>query len=150
MRIADPERVADMYPHELSGGMKQRAVIAMALACNPILLIADEPTTNLDVTVQAQILNLIRELKKQFDTTVLYITHDLGVIAEMCNRVAVMYAGVICELAEVNRIFEKPLHPYTKALLECIPRPGKKFKSSAGADCRPHLLRRTTRCKGKD
>ncbi|MCD6457262.1 MAG: ABC transporter ATP-binding protein [Thermoproteales archaeon] len=145
MRIADPERVADMYPHELSGGMKQRAVIAMALACNPILLIADEPTTNLDVTVQAQILNLIRELKKQFDTTVLYITHDLGVIAEMCNRVAVMYAGVICELAEVNRIFEKPLHPYTKALLECIPRPGKKFKSIKGEV--PNLINPPPGCR---
>lgn len=145
MRIADPARIADMYPHELSGGMKQRAVIAMALACNPVLLIADEPTTNLDVTVQAQILNLIRELKEKFDTTILYITHDLGVIAEMCDRVAVMYAGVICEIADVNRIFENPLHPYTKALLECIPRPGKKFKSIKGEV--PNLINPPPGCR---
>jgi peptide/nickel transport system ATP-binding protein len=132
MRIPDPERVADMYPHELSGGMAQRAVIAMALSCNPKLLIADEPTTNLDVTVQLQILTLMKDLKKKYGMTVQYITHDMGVVAEMCDRVAVMYAGNVVELAEVIEIFKNPLHPYTKALLECIPRPGTEFKSIEG------------------
>ncbi len=132
MEIADAERVVDMYPHELSGGMQQRAVIAMALACNPNLLIADEPTTSLDVTIQAQILNLIRELKRRFNASVLYITHDMGVVAEMCDRVAVMYAGTICEVANVIDIFKNPLHPYTKALIESIPEPGKEFKSIKG------------------
>jgi len=132
MKIPDPERVADMYPHELSGGMAQRVVIAMALGCNPGLLIADEPTTNLDVTVQAQILELIRELKGKFESSVLYITHDLGVVAELCDRVAVMYAGCVCELADVTEIFKNPLHPYAQALLESIPRPGKEFKSIKG------------------
>jgi peptide/nickel transport system ATP-binding protein len=132
MRIPDPERVAEMYPHELSGGMAQRAVIAMALSCNPKLLIADEPTTNLDVTVQLQILSLIRDLKKEYGTTIQYITHDMGIVAEMCDRVAVMYAGNVVELAEVMEIFKNPLHPYTKALLECIPRPGMEFKSIEG------------------
>jgi len=132
MRIPDPQRVADMYPHELSGGMAQRVVIAMALACNPRLLIADEPTTNLDVTVQFQILNLIRDLKKETGSTIEYITHDLGVIAEICDRVAVMYAGNVVEIADVLELFKNPLHPYTRALLDSIPRPGKEFKSIKG------------------
>jgi peptide/nickel transport system ATP-binding protein len=132
MKIPDPERVVGMYPHELSGGMAQRVVIAMALGCTPELLIADEPTTNLDVTIQAQILELIRELKGKFQSSILYITHDLGVVAELCDRVAVMYAGNVCELADVEEIFKHPLHPYTQALLESIPRPGKAFKSIDG------------------
>jgi peptide/nickel transport system ATP-binding protein len=132
MRIPDPDRVAEMYPHELSGGMAQRVVIAMALSCNPKLLIADEPTTNLDVTVQLQILNLIKDLKKKYGMTIQYITHDMGVIAEMCDRVAVMYAGNVVELSEVLEMFKNPLHPYTKALLECIPRPGTELKSIEG------------------
>lgn len=132
MGIPDPERVVDMYPHELSGGMAQRVVIAMALACNPTLLLADEPTTNLDVTIQLQILNLIRRLKKRFGSSILYVTHDMGVIAELCDRVAVMYAGSICEVADVIEIFKNPLHPYTRGLLESIPRPGKEFKSIEG------------------
>jgi len=132
MKLADPERVAEMYPHELSSGMAQRVVIAMALGCSPYLLIADEPTTNLDVTIQAQILQLIGELKEKFESSVLYITHDLGVIAELCDRVAVMYAGNVCEIADVFEIFKKPLHPYTQALLESIPRPGEKFSSIEG------------------
>lgn len=132
MKIPDPERVADMHPHELSGGMAQRVVTAMALGCSPGLLIADEPTTNLDVTIQAQILELIRELKGKFQSSVLYITHDLGVVAELCDRVAVMYAGNVCELAGVMEIFKSPLHPYTQALLESIPMPGKEFKSIEG------------------
>ena len=130
--MADPERVADSYPHELSGGMAQRVVIAMALACNPTLLICDEPTTNLDVTVQAQILELIRALRGKFKSSILYITHDLGVIAELCERVAVMYAGNVVELAPVIELFKNPLHPYTRALLESIPRPGQPFKSIPG------------------
>ena len=132
MRIPDPERVVDMYPYELSGGMAQRVVIAMALACNPEILIADEPTTNLDVTVQLQILHLIKELKDKISSSVIYITHDMGVIAEMCDRVAVMYAGSIVELADVIELFKNPLHPYTRGLLESIPRPGQPFKSIPG------------------
>ena len=132
MKIPDPERVVDMYPHELSGGMAQRVVIAMALGCNPELLLADEPTTNLDVTIQAQILELIKEIKVKSGSSVLYVTHDLGVIAEICDRVAVMYAGSVCELADVFEIFKNPLHPYTQGLMESIPMPGKEFKSIEG------------------
>jgi len=148
MRIADPDRVAEMYPHELSGGMAQRAVIAMALSCNPKLLIADEPTTNLDVTVQLQILTLIKDLKKKYGMTIQYITHDMGVVAEMCERVAVMYAGNVVELGEVKEIFKNPLHPYTKALLECIPRPGMEFKSIEGFV--PSLINPPEGCRFND
>lgn len=133
MRIPDADRVADMYPHELSGGMAQRVVIATGLVCSPTLLICDEPTTNLDVTVQAQILHLIRELKKEFGSSIAYITHDMGVVAELCDRVAVMYAGSVCELAPVLDIFKTPLHPYTQGLLGSIPRPGCEFKSIVGS-----------------
>jgi len=148
MEIADPERVVDMYPHELSGGMAQRVVIAMALACNPTLLIADEPTTNLDVTVQLQILNLIKILKDKFGSSILYITHDMGVVAEVCQRVAVMYAGSICEIADVMEIFKNPLHPYTKGLLESIPLPGKEFKSIEGTV--PSLINPPAGCRFHD
>jgi peptide/nickel transport system ATP-binding protein len=148
MEIPDPKRVAEMYPHELSGGMAQRVVIAMSLACNPILLIADEPTTNLDVTVQAQILNLVRRLKERFGSSILYVTHDMGVVAELCQRVAVMYAGNVCELADVMEIFKNPLHPYTKALLESIPRPGKEFKSIEGTV--PSLINPPKGCRFHD
>jgi oligopeptide/dipeptide ABC transporter ATP-binding protein len=119
--IPDAERRAEAYPHELSGGMAQRVMIAMALACVPELLIADEPTTALDVTIQAQILDLIREMRSQMGTSVILITHDLGVVAEMAERVAVMYAGEVVEQAEVNKLFEKPLHPYTQGLIGSIP-----------------------------
>ncbi|MEM3616526.1 MAG: ABC transporter ATP-binding protein [Candidatus Bathyarchaeia archaeon] len=132
LRIPDPERVVDMYPHELSGGMAQRVVIAMALTCNPTLLIADEPTTNLDVTVQMQILHLIKELRDKFGSSILYVTHDLGVVAELCERVAVMYAGNVVEVADVMTFFKKPLHPYAQALLQSIPRPGHPFVSIPG------------------
>jgi len=145
MEIPDPERVAKMYPHELSGGMAQRVVIAMALACNPKLLIADEPTTNLDVTVQAQILNLIKILQKKFKSAILYITHDLGVVAEISDRVAVMYAGSVVELAEVHELFKKPLHPYTRGLLESIPQPGKPLKSIPGTV--PNLINPPSGCR---
>ncbi len=145
MGIGDPERVVDMYPHELSGGMQQRVVIAMALACNPKLLIADEPTTSLDVTVQAQILDLIRELKEKFKSSIIYVTHDMGVIAELCDRVAVMYAGTICEVANVLELFKNPLHPYTKALLESIPKPGKELKAIRGTV--PNLVDPPSGCR---
>jgi oligopeptide/dipeptide ABC transporter ATP-binding protein len=119
--IPDPKRRAASYPHELSGGMAQRVMIAMALACEPELLIADEPTTALDVTIQAQILDLIRDLQQKSSTAVILITHDLGIVAEMADRVAVMYAGQIVEEADVRTIFRKPLHPYTKGLIGSIP-----------------------------
>ena len=120
--IPDVEKRIDNYPHQLSGGMRQRAMIAMALSCNPTLLIADEPTTALDVTIQAQILRLINDLKEKFGTSVLLITHDLGVVAEMCNYVAVMYAGHLVEYAEVDVLFSNPFHPYTQGLSKSIPR----------------------------
>jgi oligopeptide/dipeptide ABC transporter ATP-binding protein len=127
--IADPAERITAYPHELSGGMKQRVMIAMALLCEPKLLIADEPTTALDVTVQAQILHLIRELQQRTGTAVLFITHDMGVVAETCDDVAVMYAGRIVEAASVFDIFENGKHPYTVGLLSSIPRKGLERKS---------------------
>ncbi|MGQ9787918.1 MAG: ABC transporter ATP-binding protein [Candidatus Hadarchaeaceae archaeon] len=145
MRIPNPEGVFDLYPHELSGGMQQRAVIAMALACHPKLLIADEPTTSLDVTVQAQILDLIRELKEEFGSSVLYITHNLGVVAEICDRVAVMYAGQICEIAEVKDLFRRQMHPYTRALFQAMPRPGRGFISIKGTV--PNLVNPPSGCR---
>jgi peptide/nickel transport system ATP-binding protein/oligopeptide transport system ATP-binding protein len=120
--FSDPEERIDVYPHELSGGMRQRAMIAMALACNPSLLIADEPTTALDVTIQAQILKLINDLKEQFETSVILITHDLGVIAQSCDIVALMYAGYVVEKTNVDTFFREPLHPYAKGLMKSIPR----------------------------
>jgi oligopeptide/dipeptide ABC transporter ATP-binding protein len=122
--IPDPERRLDAFPHELSGGMAQRIMIAMALACEPELLIADEPTTALDVTIQAQILDLMRELRARTGTAIILITHDLGVVAEMCDRVAVMYAGEIVEQTAVRTLFEDPRHPYTRGLIGSIPVPG--------------------------
>ncbi|GJQ36471.1 MAG: ABC transporter ATP-binding protein [Anaerolineales bacterium] len=119
--IPEPERRADAFPHELSGGMSQRVMIAMALACVPDLLIADEPTTALDVTIQAQILDLMRDMKTQLGSAMMLITHDLGVIAEMANRVVVMYAGEIVEQSPVASLFDKPLHPYTQGLIGSIP-----------------------------
>lgn len=120
--IPQPEKRMSQYPHEYSGGMRQRAMIAMALACEPRLLIADEPTTALDVTIQAQILELMKELQRKMDTSIILITHDLGVVAEMCDRVIVMYAGKVVETAEINELFGNPQHPYTKGLLKSIPR----------------------------
>ncbi len=119
--IADPQRRASAYPHEISGGMAQRVMIAMALACRPKLLIADEPTTALDVTIQAQILDLMRNLRSELNTAILLITHDMGVIAEMCDMVAVMYAGQIVEHTDVYSIFDEQLHPYAEGLLAAIP-----------------------------
>ena len=121
VRLPDPARRFDDYPHQLSGGQRQRALIAMALACGPALLIADEPTTALDVTVQAEILDLLREMKERFGLALLLITHDLGVVAETADRVAVMYTGRIVETAPVADIFRDPLHPYTRGLLQSMP-----------------------------
>lgn len=122
--IPSPERRVNEYPHELSGGMKQRAMIAMALSCNPKVLIADEPTTALDVTIQAQILDLMLKMKEEFGTAIVLITHDLGVIAETVQKVVVMYAGKVVEQAAVEEIFENPKHPYTQGLLNSLPKVG--------------------------
>jgi oligopeptide/dipeptide ABC transporter ATP-binding protein len=127
--IADPLSRLTNYPHELSGGQKQRVMIAMALLCEPQLLIADEPTTALDVTIQAQILHLIKELQKKLGAAVLFITHDMGVVAEMCDEVAVMYAGRVVEQASVIDIFERSRHPYTRGLLQSLPQRGAPKKS---------------------
>lgn len=120
--ISAPESRLHVYPHQLSGGMRQRVMIAMALACEPDILIADEPTTALDVTIQAQILELMRELQQETGMAIIFITHDLGVVAEMCDQVVVMYAGQVVEYTNVYRLFEKPKHPYTKGLLQSMPR----------------------------
>jgi oligopeptide/dipeptide ABC transporter ATP-binding protein len=121
VRIPLPEQRIDEYPHQLSGGMRQRAMIAMALSCNPALLIADEPTTALDVTIQAQVLELMNDLQREFRTAILFITHDLGVIASMADDVAVMYLGKIVEIGPVRPIFHIPKHPYTQGLMKSIP-----------------------------
>lgn len=120
--ISDAEKVMGRFPHQLSGGMRQRVMIAMALSCNPELLIADEPTTALDVTIQAQILTLLRNLKESSNTSIMIITHDLGVVAELADRVIVMYAGEIVEVATVHELFDSPQHPYTKGLLDSMPK----------------------------
>jgi len=127
--IAGAGRRLHQYPHELSGGLRQRAMIAMALSCNPSLLLADEPTTALDVTIQAQILDLLRELQAEFKMAILLITHNLGVIAELADRVAVMYMGRVVETAEVRTIFRHPRHPYTAGLLRSVPRLGREAKA---------------------
>jgi peptide/nickel transport system ATP-binding protein len=158
VEISDVERIMRQYPHELSGGMKQRVVLAMALTCCSRLIIADEPTTSLDVTIQVQITELLKKLKLELNSTLLYITHNLGVAAEICDRVAVMYAGNICEVATVFDIFKNPLHPYTKALIAAVPKPGIEpqviggFASDAlsltdGCRFHPRCGRTTDRCK---
>jgi oligopeptide/dipeptide ABC transporter ATP-binding protein len=126
VHIADPERRIDQYPHEMSGGMKQRVMIAMALACSPDLLIADEPTTALDVTIQAQILDLLAALQKDLGMAILLITHNLGVVAQFSKDIIVMYASKIAERAPVGELFKNATHPYTKALLKSLPRPGER------------------------
>ena len=128
--LPDPENLLRRYPHELSGGMQQRVMISMALACRPKLLIADEPTTAVDVTIQAQILDLLMELRREFKLSVLLITHNLGIVAETCDRIGVMYAGTMAEVASTQDLFREPLHPYTQSLLKALPR----------ADARGHPL----------
>jgi oligopeptide/dipeptide ABC transporter ATP-binding protein len=145
--IPDPARRVRDYPHQLSGGMRQRVMIAMALACNPKVLIADEPTTALDVTIQAQILELMRELKRRQRTAILLITHDLGVVAEMAEQVAVMYAGKVVEYGTVDQIFDRPLHPYTQGLLASMPSLGERgrpLKAISGTV--PHPLNLPSGC----
>jgi peptide/nickel transport system ATP-binding protein len=122
VHIPRAEKIIDEYPHQLSGGMRQRVMIAMAMSCEPELLIADEPTTALDVTIQAQILDLMRELRDKQGTSIMLITHDLGIVAEMCDRVVVMYAGQVVEQADVYTLFENPSHPYTQGLMKSIPK----------------------------
>ena len=124
--LPDVSRIRKSYPHQLSGGMKQRAMIAMALSCSPKLLIADEPTTALDVTIQAQILGLLKDLREQFNIAIIFITHNLGVVAQVCDRMAVLYAGRVAEIGSTDTIFTEPRHPYTKGLLAAVPRPGSK------------------------
>lgn len=146
--IPSPEDRYTSWPHEMSGGMAQRVMIAMALACVPELLIADEPTTALDVTIQAQILDLIRDLKSKMDTAVIFITHDLGVVAELCDRVVVMYAGRVVETADVDELFENPKHPYTAALIGATPVLGevdRELVSIPGSV--PNLVNLPTGCK---
>ncbi len=147
--IPDPAQRAGEYPHQLSGGMRQRAMIAMALSCNPKILIADEPTTALDVTIQAQILELMNRLQEDFGTAIIMITHDLGVVAEVADRVAVMYAGVVVEEGSAAQIFAAPKHPYTQGLLESIPRidsgRGDRLKEIPGVV--PSLYRVPVGCK---
>jgi len=148
VQIANPVQVARGYPHELSGGMLQRVMISMALACDPEILMADEPTTALDVTIQAQILELMNELRRRIGTAILLITHDLAVIAEVADRVAVMYAGQIVEMASVKSLYTRPLHPYTQGLLASIPRvdqPSKKLESIPGSV--PNLIFPPTGCR---
>lgn len=151
VKIPLPEKRVKQYPHQLSGGMRQRVMIAMALACNPELLIADEPTTALDVTIEAQVLELINELKEKFGSSVIMITHDLGVVAEIADKVAVMYAGRIVEYADVYSIFNNPKHPYTQGLLEAIPNMdlprGQRLKEIKGVVPLPDEIRAGCRFK---
>lgn len=162
--IPDPQRVLKNYPHQLSGGMSQRVMIAMAMSCEPQLLIADEPTTALDVTIQAQILELMKKIQKERGTSILLITHDLGVVAEMCSRVIVMYAGKIVEEAPVEVLFANPTHPYTQGLIASVPKLGSGVKvlpsipgsvpdlSSMPKGCRfaPRCKYATEKCREKE
>ncbi|KTG14422.1 ABC transporter ATP-binding protein [Haloferax profundi] len=162
-RVGIPEATAriDDYPHEFSGGMKQRVVIAMALSADPDLLIADEPTTALDVTIQAQILRLLHDLQDEFDMSIVFVTHDLGVVAEIADRVVVMYAGKVMETGSVYDVFDRPSHPYTQALLDCLPGQGESMRPIGGtlpdpkrppAGCRfhPRCPHATADCRAGD
>ncbi|HWH77786.1 MAG TPA: ABC transporter ATP-binding protein [Candidatus Binatus sp.] len=152
VKIADPESRVDSYPHQLSGGMRQRVMIAMALSCNPALLIADEPTTALDVTIQAQILDLMRELRQRIGMALLLITHDLGVVAEQADEVAIMYAGKIVERSSTQAIFNRPFHPYTVGLLNSLPSVGgdKKKRLDAIPGVVPSPLHLPSGCRFRD
>ncbi len=140
VKMPSPERIIRSYPHELSGGMKQRVLIAMAFSLKPSLIIADEPTTALDVTIQAQVLRLMRELQKKYHTSVVLITHDLGVIAENCDRIAIMYAGRIVEFGDVKTVYAKPLHPYTQGLMRALPRADKDAQIESIGGTVPDLV----------
>lgn len=155
--IPDPEKRANNYPHEMSGGMRQRVMIAMALACDPQLIIADEPTTALDVTIQAQILDLLRDLQVEIGMSIILITHDLGVVAEMTDRIVVMYAGKVAEYASTEKLFNNPCHPYTQGLMESIPRIDQETERLfaipgmvPGASDFPEGCRFSNRCKYAD
>jgi oligopeptide/dipeptide ABC transporter ATP-binding protein len=146
--LPDPERLMNSYPFELSGGMQQRIMIAIAISSNPDLLIADEPTSNLDVTIQAQILDLIRKCREETRASVLFITHDFGIVTEMCDRVGVMYAGNMAEIAPLRELLTNPLHPYTRALLPSIPTPSKRGKKLHVINGMvPDLLKPPTGCR---
>lgn len=145
--IPEAERRLRSYPHELSGGMKQRVAIARALSCEPQLLFADEPTTNLDVTIQAQVLDLMKGLKKELNMTMVMITHDMGIIAEMTQRVTVLYAGQVYETADTTTLFAKPKHPYTEALLKAVPRLDKKKELVSVPGNIPNLIEPPTGCR---
>jgi len=145
--IPEPETRIREYPHQFSGGMKQRVAVARALACEPAILFADEPTTNLDVTIQAQVLDLMKELKKKFGMSLVMITHDMGIVADMTNRVVVLYAGRVCETADTSVLFEKPLHPYTEALLAAVPRLDVKRVLRVIPGNIPNLIRPPTGCR---
>jgi len=156
--IARPEKRIHEYPHQMSGGMRQRVMIAMALSCRPDLLIADEPTTALDVTTQAQVLDLIQGLKDELNTSVIFVTHDLGIVGQTCDDVAVMYAGKVVEFAAAKDIFDNPLHPYTKGLMNSVPEPGDSAKNKRltaipgtvpGLKDMPQGCRFITRCNAK-
>jgi oligopeptide/dipeptide ABC transporter ATP-binding protein len=152
VKIADPDSRVDSYPHQLSGGMRQRVMIAMALSCNPALLIADEPTTALDVTIQAQILELMKELQQKIGMALLLITHDLGVVAEQADDVAIMYSGKIVERTSTQAIFNRPFHPYTVGLLNSLPRVGgaKKKRLDAIPGVVPNPLKLPSGCRFRD
>src|SRR4029077_2017082 len=137
--ISDPAQVMDRYPHQLSGGMQQRVAIAMAIAINPTLLILDEPTTGLDATVEAEVLDLIARLRGEYSTSVLFISHNLAVIARMCDRVGVLYAGRLVEEGTTSEVFNSPRHPYTVGLLRCLPRRGRR-KDHGRLDTIPEFL----------
>ncbi len=147
VRISEPELRVREYPHELSGGMKQRIAIAKALASGPSLLFADEPTTNLDVTVQAQVLELIKELREKNQMSLVMITHDMGIVAEMTQRVQVLYAGVVAEMAETHELFKKPQHPYTEALLQAVPRVDQRRELRVIPGNIPNLINPPSGCR---
>jgi oligopeptide/dipeptide ABC transporter ATP-binding protein len=159
VRIPSAGQRLEEYPHQFSGGMRQRVVIAIALSCNPSVLIADEPTTALDVTIQAQILDLLNDLRQTLQMSLILITHNFGVVKELCDRIAVMYAGKVVESSRVSRLFEDPKHPYTRALMECIPDASKKrvrpipgsvpslIELPEGCSFHPRCLHRMNRCK---
>lgn len=148
VQLPSPEQILHQYPHQLSGGMCQRVMIAMALACGPKLLIADEPTTALDVTIAAQILELLKDIRSRLELSLLLITHNLGVVAQVCDRVAVMYAGNVVEIASTRELFKEPLHPYTSGLLKAVPAPHTKGQKLAVIEGTvPNLLNPPTGCR---